>query len=224
MYGGDGGWQGWRGKEIITWSIPKHFGQWSQCWRKASSFPALSLWAAQEVVFDEAIWRPWRGLVWGKLSYSWRIGVRLILLLLYSPPPTSQAPQPTCSWRWHSDTCQLGNPATTHPPTYLYRYHHHQTSPVLHYTQEHSQWHFCQSLFFFDPKYSIHVNFVESLSNQRRVDAAMYFNNHVWLWALFLIKFDQHTHTHAKDVRISSQWFWKFHTISINTWGGKVFL
>ena len=131
----------------------------------STSFPALSLWAAQEVVFDEAIWRSWRGLVWGKLSYSWRIGVRLILLLLYSPP------------------------------TYLYRYHHHQTSPVLHYTQEHSQWHFCQSLFFFDPKYSIHVNFVESLSNQRRVDAAMYFNNHVWLWALFLIKFDQHTHT-----------------------------
>ena len=94
-----------------------HFGQWSQCWRKASCFPALSLWAAQEVVFDEAIWRSWRGLVWGKLSYSWRIGVRLILLLLYSPPPTSQVPQPTCSWRWHSDTCQLGNPTTTHPPT-----------------------------------------------------------------------------------------------------------
>lgn len=34
-------------------------------------------------------------------------------------------------------------------------------------------------LSFFDPKYSIPVNFVESLSNQRRVDAAMYFNNHV---------------------------------------------
>ena len=57
----------------------------------STSFPALSLWAAQEVVFDEAIWRSWRGLVWGKLSYSWRIGVRLILLLLYSPPPTSIA-------------------------------------------------------------------------------------------------------------------------------------
>ena len=85
----------------------------------STSFPALSLWAAQEVVFDEAIWRSWRGLVWGKLSYSWRIGVRLILLLLYSPP------------------------------TYLYRYHHHQTSSVLHYTQEHSQWHFLSKSFYF---------------------------------------------------------------------------
>ena len=24
-----------------------------------------------------------------------------------------QVPQPTCSWKWHPDTCQLGNPTTT---------------------------------------------------------------------------------------------------------------
>ena len=27
--------------------------------------------------------------------------------------PCSQVPQPTCSWKWHPDTCQLGNPTMT---------------------------------------------------------------------------------------------------------------
>ena len=26
----------------------------------------------------------------------------------------SQVPQPTCSWKWHPDTCQLGNPTNYH--------------------------------------------------------------------------------------------------------------
>ena len=29
------------------------------------------------------------------------------------PQGLSQLPQPTCSWKWHPDTCQLGNPTTS---------------------------------------------------------------------------------------------------------------
>ena len=65
------------------------------------------------------------GLVWGKLSSWWRIGPRLILLLLYTQPfavlghhqPSSQVPQPTCLWKWHS--WQLGNLTNIWPDSTL---------------------------------------------------------------------------------------------------------
>ena len=38
-----------------------------------------------------------------------------IPILLKAQVATSQVPQPTCSWKWHPDTCQLGNPTSSHP-------------------------------------------------------------------------------------------------------------
>ena len=35
-------------------------------------------------------------------------------------PCISLVPQPTCYWKWHPDTCQLGNPTILHQPKFGY--------------------------------------------------------------------------------------------------------
>ena len=45
-----------------------------------------------------------QSLLFRRLWSSWNLVKTLMLML------GSQLPQPTCSWKWHPDTCQLGNP------------------------------------------------------------------------------------------------------------------